>query len=263
MTDPDLARDIETRLAAIARDQGVAIPLAIESGSRAWGFPSPDSDYDCRFVFVRSRPRYLSLWPPRDVIELPIDSLLDINGWDVGKLIALLVKGNAVAVEWLQSPITYRESAGFRAALLDLARRVVDREAVRRHYHSLGYSQWQRTRGGESAIKKLFYALRPAAALHWLERHPDEAVAPMELPALLAGLDLSPALREAIDALIAQKAQTREMGSGHAPPAIVAFIDAAFALPFVKSPESRAALAARRALADEAFLTLVSEYAPA
>jgi predicted nucleotidyltransferase len=241
----------------------VEIPLAIESGSRAWGFPSPDSDYDCRFVFVRAPDRYLSPWPPRDVIERPIEDLLDLNGWDVGKLIALLVKGNAVAVEWLQSPITYRESGGFRGALLALARQVVDREAVRRHYLSLGSSQWQRAGGGEVAIKKLFYALRPAAALHWLERHPDKTIAPMALPALLADLDLEPALRGVIDALIARKAETREMGSGYAPPTIVAFIDAAFALSFAKVRESRASTARRRDLADTVYRDLIARYGPA
>lgn len=261
--DPTFVRKIEARLNEIARDQKVAIPLAVESGSRAWGFPSPDSDYDCRFVFVRRQSRYLSLWPPRDVIEWPIDGLLDINGWDVGKLIALLVKGNAVAVEWLQSPMIYRETKGFRAVLLELARLVVDRAAVRRHYYSLGSSQWERARGGGRGIKKLFHALRPAAALHWLERHPDKAVAPMSLPSLLADLDLNPALRQEVDALIALKAETREMGEGHTPPAIAAFINAAFNLSFVKCRESRAALVERRELADETFRALVAQYGPA
>lgn len=88
------------------------IPWAIESGSRAWGFPSPDSDYDCRFIFVRPRDHYLALWPARDVIETPLDTTFDVNGWDLAKAVRLIAKGNATAIEWLRSSIVY---AGERA----------------------------------------------------------------------------------------------------------------------------------------------------
>jgi hypothetical protein len=81
------------------------MPLAIESGSRAWGFPSPDSDYDCRFIFVRPIEDYLSPWQRRDVIETPLEGDFDVNGWELGKAIRLLAKGNAVIIEWLMSPI--------------------------------------------------------------------------------------------------------------------------------------------------------------
>ncbi len=90
---------IDERLDLVVRDERVAMPLAIESGSRAWGFASPDSDYDCRFLYVRRRRDYLALWPHRDVIETPLDGLLDVNGWDVAKALRLLVKGNAVVIE--------------------------------------------------------------------------------------------------------------------------------------------------------------------
>src|SRR5580698_6695076 len=105
---------IDARLADIARDHGVSIPLAIESGSRAWGFPSPDSDYDCRFVFVRPVNQYLSPWQQRDVIETPLEGDLDVSGWDLAKAIKLLLKGNAVIIEWLTSPIVYDGDARFR-----------------------------------------------------------------------------------------------------------------------------------------------------
>src|SRR3954451_8834983 len=109
---------IDARLRHIAAHDDVAIPLAIESGSRAWGFPSPDSDYDCRFLFFRRTDDYLSPWRRRDVIELPLDDELDINGWEFGKALKLLLKGNAVVIEWLTSPIAYRGDPHFRDALL-------------------------------------------------------------------------------------------------------------------------------------------------
>jgi hypothetical protein len=97
--DPATVALIDARLEAIRRKHGVTIPLAIESGSRAWGFPSPDSDYDCRFVFIRPIEHYLTPWPDRDVIETPIEGDLDANGWDLGKALTLMLKGNAVIIE--------------------------------------------------------------------------------------------------------------------------------------------------------------------
>jgi len=99
--------EVDMRLAGIVRGQGVAIGLAIESGSRAWGVPSLDSDYDCRFLFIRPADQYLSPWSTRDVIETPLVDDIDLNGRELGKALKLLLKGNAVIVEWLISPIVY------------------------------------------------------------------------------------------------------------------------------------------------------------
>ena len=228
--DEAVVARIEARLAEIRRDQQVAIPLAIESGSRAWGFPSPDSDYDCRFVFVRPVEHYLSLWQRRDVIETPMDGILDVNGWDLGKALKLLLKGNAVIIEWLNSPIAYGVDPDFRQEFLDLARRVVDRRLVARHYLHLGEHQ-RRVHFSDDrlvALKKIFYALRPAAALRWLRHHPHEAVAPMHFPTLLAGCAAPAAVVEIIEELMARKAVTRELGSGPLPAPVLTFIDQEF-----------------------------------
>jgi len=102
-------------LAAVKEQhQGATVLLAVESGSRAWGFPSPDSDYDCRFIFVRPPENYLRLFALRDVIEFPTDGLVDVNGWDLAKALRLLLRGNAVVIEWLTSPFTYAGDAVFR-----------------------------------------------------------------------------------------------------------------------------------------------------
>lgn len=228
--DEAVVARIEARLADISREHRVAIPLAIESGSRAWGFPSPDSDYDCRFVFVRPLGHYLSLWQRRDVIETPMDGILDVNGWDLGKALKLLLKGNAVIIEWLRSPIAYGVDPEFRSEFLDLARQVADRRLVARHYLHLGERQRRVYFADDSvvALKKIFYALRPAAALRWLRHHPDEAVAPMHFPTLLTGCEAPAAVVETILDLMARKAVTRELGSGPLPGPVLAFIDAEF-----------------------------------
>src|SRR5215475_7651562 len=101
----DIRAEIGRKLDAVERDHHVAIMLAIESGSRAWGFPSLDSDYDVRFIYVHPSDAYLSVAAPQEVIECGIEGVLDIGGWDLRKALRLLVKSNAVLLEWLVSPV--------------------------------------------------------------------------------------------------------------------------------------------------------------
>ena len=229
--DPGPLAEVDSRLAAIEREQKVAIGLAIESGSRAWGFPSPDSDYDCRFLFVRPARDYLSPWPKRDVIETPLEDDIDLNGWELGKALKLLLKGNAVVIEWLMSPIVHDGDPRFREELTAFAYRWSSRQGVMRHYLHLGERQ-RRTYfadGKAVQIKKLFYALRPAAALRWLRLHPDRAVAPMHFMTLLEQSDPPADVLATARDLIRLKSRTRELGSGPLPPEIEAFVDGEFA----------------------------------
>lgn len=228
--NPEPVATIDARLDAVRREHNVAIPLAIESGSRAWGFPSPDSDYDCRFIYVRRQRDYLSLFPERDVIETPLDGELDVNGWDIAKALKLLLKGNAVVIEWLTSPIIYAADPAFRADFQTLTTRLADRELVARHYLHLGERQRRAyfADGTVIPLKKVFYALRPAAALRWLRLHPSDAVAPMHFPTLMAGCDAPAEVRALVDELIAQKAVTHELGDGELPAPIGLFIDGEF-----------------------------------
>jgi predicted nucleotidyltransferase len=212
-------------------EQKVWVPLAIEGGSRAWGFPSPDSDYDCRFVFVRNVRQHLTPWAERDVIEFALQDELDANGWEFGKALRLLLKGNAVIIEWLRSPVVYRGESWFRDDFLQFARRVANREAIARHYLHLGERQRRVYFGDGTAVaqKKIFYALRPAATLRWLRMRPDEAIAPMHFPTLMAECDPPAELKHEVDELMARKALTRELGEAPLSPAVAAFIDSEFA----------------------------------
>jgi predicted nucleotidyltransferase len=227
---PEAVAAIDQLLVDVEREHGVRVLLAIESGSRAWGFPSPDSDYDCRFIYVRSLPDYLTPWPRRDVIEAALDGDLDVNGWDLGKALKLMLKGNAVVLEWLRSPFAYGGHARFRDELLALANRYASRERIAQHYLHLGENQRRVyfPDDGEVAIKKLFYALRPAAALRWLRRH-DAAVPPMHFPTLMSECAPPAEVAELVGALILAKARTRELGRGPVPAPIRAFIDKEFA----------------------------------
>jgi len=219
---------IDALLASIAAQERVTIPFAVESGSRAWGFPSPDSDYDCRFVYVRSVEDYLSPWPVRDVIERVPDAVLDVNGWDLTKALQLLVKGNAVVIEWMCSPVAYARDVAFVDELLALAGRIGDRALIGRHYLNVGRRQWERSHidGGAMHLKRLFYALRPALALRWLDMHPEQIVPPMTLAALVEQTALPASVVEATNDLVALKSMTRELGRGVVPPVLRVLIEA-------------------------------------
>ena len=223
---------IDAMLDRVAIEHRVFLPLAIESGSRAWGFASPDSDYDCRFVYVRRAVDHITPWTSRDVIELPFEGDLDANGWDLRKALQLLLKGNAVIVEWLCSPVVYRGQAWFRDDFLAFAREAASREAVCRHYLHLGERQRRVYFGDGTSVpqKKIFYALRPAAALRWLRLRPAEAVAPMNFPTLMEECDPPAELKAEIADLMAQKAITHELGSAPLPRAVAGFIDTEFEL---------------------------------
>lgn len=222
---PDVRREIERRLTAIEADEGVRILMAVESGSRAWGFPSPDSDYDVRFLYVRPRDWYLSLTPGRDVIEEPILDEIDLNGWDARKALGLLLKSNAVVSEWIESPIRYRPDDPFVARLADLADAMLDARALAHHYARLGRTAADRWLNGtgDVAVKKYFYALRPALAIRVLRRMPDRRP-PMNLQALVALADLPEAMVTSIDMLVAAKARTNERGNGTRVPVLDALI---------------------------------------
>ena len=217
--DPEAVTEIRSRLASV-REQGIRIGFAIESGSRAWGFPSPDSDYDCRFVYIRPIEHHLALVSARDVIEFPIVGDIDTGGWDLRKALLLALKGNAVVVEWLKSPIAYEEEAGFRSrlgALLDL---VMVPEKVAAHYVGLMRQHFQNQGEGVIKLKRLLYAVGPAIALEWMRQSSFRALPPMNMLECLEAISIVPELRTAILDLVHVKKQTREMGEG-LPPALV------------------------------------------
>jgi len=221
---------VDAMLDRVVDEYRVFLPLAVESGSRAWGFSSPDSDYDCRFVFVRPIMEHVTPWAARDVIELPLEGDLDANGWDLAKALRLLLKGNAVIIEWLRSPVIYRGQAWFRDGFLEFARHAASREAIGRHYLHLGERQRRVYFGDGTGVaqKKIFYALRPAATLRWLRMRPSEAIAPMHFPTLMAECDPPAELRQEVSELLNRKAMMRELGTAPLPPVVASFIDSEF-----------------------------------
>ena len=159
---------ILSKLRKIEEAEKVRILLAVESGSRAWGFASPDSDYDVRFIYVRQREDYLRLDKVKDVIELPIDDTLDINGWDLQKALRLLYKSNPTLFEWFSAPMVYLETefaSRFRAVMPNYfsAKRSLY------HYINMAEGNYRAYLKGEMVkAKKYFYVLRPVLACRWI-----------------------------------------------------------------------------------------------
>ncbi len=216
--------EIERRLAVIEAEDGVEILFAVESGSRAWGFASPDSDYDARFVYRHPRSWYLSVREARDVIERPILDDYDVNGWDLRKALRLLLKSNPPLYEWLRSPIVYRDHCGFRAALTDLAEAHYTQRVLAHHYRNIASGHWRRGFLGQDRVKrkKYLYIVRALLAVGWLRRH--ENLPPMNFQELMAGQALPSDFVVAAEALIAEKSDTPELGEAPPIPALDAWI---------------------------------------
>ena len=226
MSDGDVTSIIRERLKCIEDQQRVRILYAVESGSRAWGFPSPDSDYDVRFIYCRPRDHYLSIDLDRkpDVIEYPVDDDLDMSGWDVRKALQLFEKSNPALVEWLSSPIRYEERGAFAAKARRLLPDIYRPASGVHHYRRMAMEHHRRWLHRPLVpIKKYFYVLRPLLCAIWIERH--QTPPPVPFAQLLPLVRDNPDLLRAIDGLLEQKASTREMGL--APPihTIDCFVD--------------------------------------
>lgn len=215
MIDAGIRAHIESWMADVAREERVRILYAAESGSRAWGFGSPDSDYDVRFIYVHERNWYVGLEDERDVIERPLDArLVDLAGWDVRKALRLLLRSNPALYEWLVSPIVYVDDGVLRPAIRQLFERHASQKALAYHYWSIARGQWRREIEGrtEVKLKKYFYVVRPLLSLAWVVEKGTPP--PMQIGDLLATASMPSEVRSAIAALIGQKRETPEIGLG-------------------------------------------------
>ena len=202
--NPDDKERIAQALAEIEAKQHCRILFAVESGSRAWGFASPDSDYDVRGVFVRPLDWYLQLkenLPDTITESLPGD--LDVSLWDLKKALVQLSKSNASFLEWLRSPIIYRDD-GMIATLNAIKADWFDPVHVAYHYASMFRKAMEtRNPNGFLRIKKLCYALRAGLCLRYTMAF--EKMPPTPFSAVLEGVQLSPDEREAVRDVLAKK----------------------------------------------------------
>jgi uncharacterized protein len=219
--------EILRALRDIEEERRVRVLFAIESGSRAWGFASPDSDYDVRFVYAHELDWYLSVVPGTDHVErmLPLD--LDVAGWELRKALGLFGSSNASLMEHIGSPLVYHDEGGVLAELHALVPQFFNPIAAGHHY--LGRARRVRDTylvGEHVNLKKLFYVLRPLGCLRWIELH--ASMPPTAFAAVLAGIDLSDEQRGWIAALTEQKSMVSEKHGEPLPAHLRAWIDGWF-----------------------------------
>jgi len=218
---------ISEELAGIEKRENVKILLAAESGSRAWGFASSDSDYDVRFIYARPQKEYLRLEKRRDVIELPLSDVLDINGWDLDKALRLLHNSNPTMFEWFASPVVYRDSE-FRQRLQGALKEFFSVERSLHHYLSMAKGTRQdHLRGEKVRAKKYFYVLRPILACLWIM---NRRTPPPILFEDLCAAYLEESVRPEVDRLLEVKRNMPEIGLIDRVEALHVYIDAKIAL---------------------------------
>lgn len=199
---------IIAKLREIEAQENVKIIFAVESGSRAWGFESPDSDYDVRFVYLRNRRDYLKLEPIRDVIEWQLDDTLDINGWDLQKALRLTHNGNPVFFEWLNSPVRYYADEELFPQLKAACEQYFSpKKALYHYWHMCDKNFKDYLQGDQVKLKKYFYALRPIWAAQWIRER--GTIPPVLFDELRKDM-CPPALKPAIESLLAMKVKAGE-----------------------------------------------------
>ncbi len=183
--------------------------MAVESGSRLWGFPSADSDYDVRFIYVRRVKDYLSIHPYRDVIECPINhdpflnTDLDMNGWDIKKAIELAGKSNRAFVEWVQSPIIYYASPVYDP-ICKYVTGTVDLAAMFQHYVGWARKLWNDEQSTTDRTAKSYcYALRAALSAAYIVHH--RSVPPPDVQSLIRSHPNASILQAPLDQLLERK----------------------------------------------------------
>jgi predicted nucleotidyltransferase len=214
---------IQRKLLEIEKEYAVKILYAIESGSRAWGFESTDSDYDVRFIYAHNRNWYLNILPKKDVIEYPIVDEYDYSGWDIRKTLFLLNKSNPVLFEWLKSPIVYHKDDYFYSTMNELAEPYFSPISSVYHYLHMAEGNYrQYLQADKVKTKKYFYVLRPILACMWIDANKEPP--PMEFEKLLVQIQ-DKELLEKINELLMRKKSGMEFGMETRIPIVNTFIE--------------------------------------
>jgi predicted nucleotidyltransferase len=203
-----MKQTIQQKLLELEQTENIKILYACESGSRAWGFASPDSDFDVRFIYARPVAYYLGITDNPDFIDLPINEVLDIRGWDIRKALKLFLKSNISLFEWVQSPIVYREDSDFAAEIRSIMQEYFSLRASANHYSSLVFNTLHDDlQANEVKLKRYFYALRSTLACLWIVDR--RTVPPMEF-SKLRDLINDKYFQDTVDGLLVQKQSADE-----------------------------------------------------
>lgn len=180
---------IENVLRTIEEEQNVKIYYAVESGSRAWGFPSIESDYDVKFIYAHPTEWYLSVEEKEENIGFPVNEFLDINGIDIKRSLQLLRKTNPAMIEWLNSPIIYKEEGNFAEDLRSLLKISTSLRHLAFFYYRMAQENYEKDLLDDAVnLKKYFYVLRALFACMYIEKYQEAP--PVGMAELLESLEL-------------------------------------------------------------------------
>jgi predicted nucleotidyltransferase len=215
---------IQQKLGEVEQQENVCIFFACESGSRAWGFPSADSDYDVRFIYIHPRDWYISIEDRRDVIERPLVENIDLSGWEIRKALRLFRKSNPPLLEWLRSPIIYQQKFSVSDKLRELMPTFYSPRNCFHHYLHMAEGNFREYLRGEIVrVKKYFYVLRPVLGCRWIEA--GLGPVPMEFGKMVERVVPSEVLKREIYKLLERKRSGQELDLEPRNPAISDFIE--------------------------------------
>lgn len=215
--------NIRAELDRTERDEGIKILYAVESGSRAWGFASTDSDWDVRFIYLQRPEWYLSVQSRPDFMQCLPSDLLDIAGWELRKTLRLFARCNPSLLEWLHSPIVYREGFSTAPELRRLSTEFFSAHSCMHHYLHMAAGNFRDyLRGERVRVKKYFYVLRPVLACRWIEAH--GTMPPLEFDKLVQDR-LPEELHPIVADLTSRKRAGEELHEGPRIPELHAFLE--------------------------------------
>ena len=215
-----IQEQIQQKLDDLQLQKGCHLLLAVESGSRAWGYASADSDYDVRCIYYFPRDRYLAVRLPRDTVEWELNEVFDINGWELRKSLGLALKSNLTVYEWVDSPIVYRTSPWHEEFRHVLGKVLRPRMLASRYLGMAAGTIHRYLMREQVPYKQYFYALRPLLAARWAMQERKPAPVPFADLRYLLPDDM----QSVTDELLVLRNSSSEKAVGPAHPAADAFI---------------------------------------
>ena len=210
MTQQEMNILVPKKLKELERENNIKVLYAAESGSRAWGFASSDSDFDVRFIYVHPTDFYLKLEKQRDVIEMPIDDTWDVSGWDIQKALRLLHGSNPSLFEWAASPLVYHSTDIWEKQIAPVMNEYFQPQKSIHHYLSMAARTAKENLSGETIkAKKYFYILRTILAAKWVIAY---SCPPPMLFEELVDDQLEAELKPLVCELIQKKCEAPELG---------------------------------------------------
>lgn len=197
-------------LRRLEKEKDIRILLAVESGSRAWGFSSPDRDYDVRFIYVHKPDWYLSVFPKKDVIErMSEDHIFDLSGWELRKTLQLLYKSNPNLSDWLLTDKIYIAEPEFLAEIRELQSRYYNPIQAMYHFLNIAIKHEEKyLRKNGYTLKRFLYFLRGLLACEYIQD--QRAHPPVAFEKLVEATVKDQSLKQEISRIIELKRISKE-----------------------------------------------------